>query len=255
MNISKILLSNDDGNRAIGSRVLIQLLKDKYELVVAGPKNQQSSVGASITAGGFSWGVEEIDGVKTYWVDGTPSDSIELVYTQEKGFDLVIAGINWGPNISTYLYRSGTYQAVTCTLGFGLAPYGMTLNWDVPSSLWRKDTDDVADISGFLDVPGKMAEHIFKKALEEDMWGAQILNINFPSEHTLKYKFTKLTQLHQDAYDRSWKPEDNMFYYKGRRVASDPDENTDSKVLSEGSITITPCKFDFTDYDILKRLG
>ena len=255
MNVKRILLSNDDGNNSIGSRVLISLLKNKYELVVAGPKGQQSSVGASVTSKGFKWGIEEILGVKSYWVDGTPSDAIELIYSQEKDFDIIISGINWGPNISSYLYRSGTYQAVTCAIGFNLVPVGISLSWDVPPENWYKDTKGTPDINKYLEVPGKMAERMINETIENDLWGAEILNINFPSVHTKEYRFTRLTKFHQDAFDRSWKPKDNMYYYKGGKSNDHKDQHSDTNAITEGVVSITPCRFDLTDAALFDSLN
>ncbi len=128
MKLNRILISNDDGKFAIGSQLLIHLLKHKYQLVVAGPVDQKSSIGAAITTKGFEWEKEVKENVTYYNVKGTPSDAIELAYTQEQPFDLMISGINWGPNISSYLYRSGTYNAVTCAMGFGLVQKGIALS-------------------------------------------------------------------------------------------------------------------------------
>lgn len=245
----RILLSNDDGNFAIGSKLLIDLLKPNHELVVAGPTKQMSSISCSVTTKGFTWSKDQKDGVTYYNADGTPNDAIELLYTQnEKPFDLVVAGINWGPNLGTYIYRSGTYGAVTCALGFDMAPKGIVISYDIPANQWL--SDNIQDLTAELtEHPGKAVLTAINKLIEHNYFNAKILNVNIPSRSTEKMKLTKLTPKHQDAYDRSWKPTDNNFYYEGgREEHATLTEDYDSIALAKGMISITPCVHDLTDF-------
>jgi 5'-nucleotidase len=252
----RILLSNDDGNFAIGSKLLINLLKPNHELVVAGPTKQMSSISSSVTIKGFTWTKEQKDGVTYYNADGTPNDAIELLYTQnEKPFDLVVSGINWGPNLGTYLYRSGTYSAVTCALGFDMAPHGIAFSYDIPEEFWKKEnTSEVTE--SLLDYPGKALLLTFNKIVENNYFGAKILNVNFPSIKTTKMKLTKLTPKQQDTFDISWKPTDNNFsYVGGRNLSVKLDDSYDNAALSKGIISITPCIHDLTDFAAIETQG
>lgn len=252
----RILLSNDDGNFAIGSKLLIDLLKPNHELVVAGPAKQMSSISAAITTKGFTWNKEQKEGVTYYTANGTPSDAIELLYTQnEKPFDLVIAGVNWGPNLGVYLYRSGTYNAVTCALGFNLAPKGMAISYDLPPDFWFNENAQ-KPIDDLMEYPGKAILITINKIIDNNYFGARIVNVNMPATSTQEMKLTKLAPTHQDAYDRSWKPTDNNFYYEGgREKHSKLTDDYDSVALSKGIISITPCIHDLTDFAAIETQG
>ena len=165
-----------------------------------------------------------------YNVKGTPNDAIELVYTQEQPFDLMISGINWGPNLSSYLYRSGTYNAVTCAVGFGLTEKGISLSWDLPAWTWHVDENNQT-ANDYLITPGQMVANFIDVILNNDLWGAQILNVNFPGNNTTEFQFSKLTLNQQDAYDRSYKPTSN-FFDMGDRMVDSSGDNTDVAVLS-----------------------
>jgi len=254
MKIRRILLTNDDGNNSIGSRLLVNLLKKDYEIVVAGPKNQQSSVGASISKEGFLWKKKFIDGITYYSVDGTPSDAMELLYTQnEKPFDIVISGINWGPNVCSYLLRSGTFNAMKCALGFGFAPCGIAISWLVPEKYWHTDSSSFT-LDDYLNIPGKMADFILRKAINSNLWEAKVLNICLPSKDSKKIKFTKILMSNHQVYDRSWKPDSDMFYYKGGMTKDRISEEFDAGSINNGFISVSPCVFDLTDYSVLNRL-
>jgi len=73
MKIKRILLTGDDGYNSIGIRLLAHFLKEKYELVIAATKVQQSGVGGmlNIKHGGH-WEETEVEGVKVIYVSGTP---------------------------------------------------------------------------------------------------------------------------------------------------------------------------------------
>ena len=51
MKVKKILLSGDDGYEAVGIRVLVELLKDSYELKIAATKGQRSAIGGGAYSG------------------------------------------------------------------------------------------------------------------------------------------------------------------------------------------------------------
>jgi 5'-nucleotidase len=104
-----ILLTNDDGIDAPGLASLYEELTAVADVTVIAPIENQSGVGrtcnGSVTLADHPWG---------YQLTGTPADCVAfgLGGGVETGFDLVVAGINDGPNIGNYVVgRSGTVGA------------------------------------------------------------------------------------------------------------------------------------------------
>jgi 5'-nucleotidase len=249
-----ILLSNDDGNSGIGSRLLAHVLKQMgHTLTVAGPISQQSSIGAAATPKGFTWEKFVKDGITYYEVTGTPNDAMELLATQEVTFDMVITGVNWGANVGSLIYRSGTYCAAVAGVGLQLAPKGVSISWDVPSEFWWADSSQTK-LESVFETPGTMLRHILSTVFDNNLWGAELLNIVLPTQHTTDYKFVKLARFEQDGYEMTWKPTDHTFKYVGDLNRIPRDKDTDIGTIIDGKIAITPTRYEVTDYDLLGRL-
>ena len=116
----KILISNDDGIAANGIRVLTEELAKEHEVYVIAPDRERSAAGHSLTLH-TPLRVEElesINGAKRTWVTtGTPGDCVKMgiaaILSQEEQPDIVISGINHGPNLGSDILYSGT---VSCAM-------------------------------------------------------------------------------------------------------------------------------------------
>ena len=110
----KILLTNDDGICAEGLKHLVKWAKTLGEVTVFAPKTQQSAKSHSINIHG-TYEVTKTDifgGIEAYSVDSTPADCVRVaVLGMKKQFDLVISGINCGPNLGADIHYSGTVAA------------------------------------------------------------------------------------------------------------------------------------------------
>lgn len=117
----KILIVNDDGINAEGIKHLVNWAKRIGEVSVFAPKVQQSGKSHSIEIhGGYE--VKKVDifeGAEAYSVDSTPADCVRIATLGfKKKFDLVLSGINCGPNLGGDIQYSGTvgacYEAAKC---------------------------------------------------------------------------------------------------------------------------------------------
>ena len=111
----RILVTNDDGIHAPGIRRLIKSLSSHgYEVYVAAPKEPMSGMGKSLKMRAH-YGAIDIPGtVKAWWVDSTPATSVYLAlyYLLDEKPDVVVSGINRGPNIGLEdILTSGTVGA------------------------------------------------------------------------------------------------------------------------------------------------
>ncbi len=155
--MKRILLTGDDGYNSIGTRLLIHLLKDSYELVVVGTKTQQSGVGGLLhLKEGCTYGETCLDDIQAFWVDGSPGDAMEFAHGYFKApFDYVISGINLGENVGPALVASGTVCAAVRALGLDVAPHAIAISWTTPPDFFFKKHDETDSLSQYLEHPGE----------------------------------------------------------------------------------------------------
>jgi len=253
--MKKILITGDDGYNSIGIRTLIHLLKNDYEIYIAGSKEQMSGIGGKVTMEGFSWKVSDVDGVKALVVNGTPSDSMELAlsYFDGKKFDAVVSGINMGANLGAATFTSGTVAAALRALGIGLCKNAVAFNWDLSYEHWMKKHNGNEDLSEISEYPGRACVKLLELIFENNFWGAPLLNVNLPKEKSNKVKFTRPVSDLTLAYDYSISQNltKKWYSYEGDRIDSPVlDDTFDTKALLAGFVSITPCKFDILNEQV-----
>jgi len=107
-----ILISNDDGYNAPGLLVLCDALQNQHHKVtVVAPRENKSGCGMGLSLR-RSIEVEEKSSGR-FVVDGTPADCVYIGLSSLVGepVDLVVSGINNGPNLADDVFYSGTFAA------------------------------------------------------------------------------------------------------------------------------------------------
>jgi 5'-nucleotidase len=245
----KVLVSNDDGIHALGIRTLVERLSQQYEVYVVAPDRERSATGHALTLH-QPLRVDEVDmGPKVaaaYAVSGTPSDCIKIALNALLGFrpDVIVSGINHGPNLGADVLYSGTVSAAI--------EGGMN---DVPSAAvsllngYDKNADfrHGADfIAGFV-----------PKIIEAQLPAKTIFNINIPAvpiTHMVGVKMTRLgIRMYTDTYDKRVDPRNHVYYWLAGEIIDDSDELEDSDVMAmrNNMISITPVTYDMTNYKML----
>ncbi|HEV8626552.1 MAG TPA: 5'/3'-nucleotidase SurE [Acidimicrobiia bacterium] len=136
---TRCLITNDDGIDSVGLRVLAEVaLEAGFEVVVAAPMHESSGASASITAVGEDGhfvvepralaGLE--DACTVLAVDGLPAF---IALTGMRGAfgpapDIVLSGINSGPNTGYAVLHSGTVGAALTASTFGARAMAVSLN-------------------------------------------------------------------------------------------------------------------------------
>ena len=110
----RALATNDDGVWSLGLRLLVESLRlEGFEVEVYAPLGDWS--GSSKCVGKVKpVSVYEalISGVKAYAINAPPALCAELALLSRREFDVVVSGINNGPNIGVYdFFSSGTIGA------------------------------------------------------------------------------------------------------------------------------------------------
>ena len=106
-----LLLSNDDGYQAPGLAALAETLAEIARITVVAPLLDRSAASNSLTL----QTPLRASQVKPGWfnVDGTPTDCVHLGITGllKEEPDMVVSGINSGPNLGDDVIYSGTVAA------------------------------------------------------------------------------------------------------------------------------------------------
>ncbi|MDX2085621.1 MAG: 5'/3'-nucleotidase SurE [Candidatus Melainabacteria bacterium] len=245
----KILVSNDDGIHARGIQALIEALAPQYEVYVVAPDRENSAMGHALTLHS-PLRIQEVTmaaPVKAaYSVSGTPSDCVKIALNilLEEPMDVVVSGINHGPNLGADVVYSGTVSAAfEGTIG-GLPSVAVSL---------MNGFEKSADFSHAAQFICQSLPRMLSLSLPP----RTILNVNVPAEslnHLAGVRVTQLgTRMYKDTYERRTDPRGQLYYWLvGEEVVAEADaEDADVKAIQNNYISITPVSFDLTCQPLL----
>src|ERR1051325_1763259 len=110
--MARILVTNDDGIYSEGIRKLAEALQPLGELIIVAPDREQSAASHALT---LNRPLRLLQLKENEWVvDGTPTDCVNLAVLKlmkTNRPDLVVSGINFGPNLGDDVTYSGTISA------------------------------------------------------------------------------------------------------------------------------------------------
>jgi len=107
-----ILISNDDGFNAPGLLALAEaLINQHHKVTIVAPRENKSGCGMGLSLR-RPVNVEQAE-QRLFIVDGTPADCVYIGLNNlvDEAVDLVISGINNGPNLADDILYSGTFAA------------------------------------------------------------------------------------------------------------------------------------------------
>ncbi len=241
-----ILLTNDDGFRSKGLAALEKALKPFADILIVAPSAEQSAMSHSLSLR-KPLKCEELSPSK-FAIGGTPTDCVNLaVNFILKGDrpDLLISGINHGPNLGDDIHYSGTVSAALEGGLFGIPSIAVSA---VPVS-------GHFEFSAAAAFAREMAEIVLKKGLQKGV----ILNINVPSLPAGKIKGTEITfqgQKHYSdvthvKYDSNG---DKYYWISGDEAGHEDIPGSDCNAIHEEKISITPIRIDMTHQQFVKKL-
>lgn len=241
----KILISNDDGVMAEGIKALVTELSKEHEVYVVAPDRERSAAGHSLTLH-TPIRVEELDsrfGAKRIWVtSGTPGDCVKIginaILAEDERPDLVISGINHGPNLGSDILYSGT---VSCAMEGAMMGYP-----SIAVSLASMSSEPAL----FQNVAKFMLE--FVRKIENYKFPPKtILNVNVPglmSEDLAGIAITKLGgKMFTDEYDKRVDPRGKVYYWMaGELIKHCDNDDSDLNALRWNKVSVTPITFEMT---------
>ncbi len=144
----RILVTNDDGIDSPGIYALVDALGGDHVLVVVAPSGNRSGVSHAITSDEAITLERRHDAaVLSYACSGTPADCVFLGATEVSPRpDLVVSGINHGPNLADDVNYSGTVAAAVEASLLGIPALAVSLASNHEDSLGRRYWESAAEI-------------------------------------------------------------------------------------------------------------
>jgi len=243
-----ILVTNDDGVDSEGLLALKRALSVAGEVVAIAPEVNWSTAGHMKTLQ-KPLHVTKVwlpDGDFAFVTDGSPTDCVSLgvLGILDRKPDLVVAGINKGPNLGDDVTYSGTVAAAMEAVISG-----------IPSMAVSLDGYHEWDFRFAADFAGRLASHILRNGLGNDV----LLNVNVPNLPAEKITGVEITRLGKRIYRDMLvqkKDETGQIHYwiEGETPTGIPDEGTDYKAIADGKVSITPIHLDLTNHRLIEEL-
>ncbi|MGI6663971.1 MAG: 5'/3'-nucleotidase SurE [Christensenellaceae bacterium] len=250
----RILLTNDDGIHGVGLLALVKELYGKHDIMVVAPKVECSGNSHSLIFGRpiavTKTTIPGYEDVPAYFVDGTPADCARIAYKvlikEDEMPDVVLSGINRGPNLGVNILWSGTIAAaVQATLhGARALAFSHVCFTEEPE--------------GFV-YGAQFARRLAEMVDQFDFPIGTILNVNYPNLNEVTPKEVKVTKM------------SNTNWFGGYTLVNEVDENTkeyrvkgdyqaddgpgdDTYEIRQGNISITPLWYEYTDLPTLENI-
>ena len=212
-----ILISNDDGVFAEGIRTLAATAKNRgHKVTVVCPDQERSATGHGLTLHA-PIRAEKADalfkqGITAWGCSGTPADCIKLALYEllPTKPDLILSGINHGPNLGTDIFCSGTVAAALEGTLEGVPSMAVS----IASFQWRD-----------FEYSGKLALDIAENAIANIWPESLLLNLNIPPCHKEKMSSLKWTRLsirnYEEQFSKRIDPRGNTYYWLAGEAVKD----------------------------------
>ena len=238
----RILVTNDDGIYSEGLRKLAAVCREHGDVTIVAPDREQSAASHALT---LNRPLRLLQIEEEEWiVDGTPSDCVNLAVLKlfrDQRIDLIVSGINFGPNLGDDVTYSGTISA---------AFEGALLN--IPSSAFSALVGEHFSFDRCAELAGELA----RIALIEHRDPRVVLNVNFPVGEFAGVRITRLgRRIYSEGVIERLDPRGRKYYWiGGEPPVWDPGEGTDFDAVQQGFVSITPLHLDLTHHESIPRL-
>lgn len=245
----EILLTNDDGIYSEGIQVLRKQLEKIAKVTIIAPDRERSTIGHAMTLR-KPLRINEVNingDYLGYSIDGTPVDCVImglLEIMKNSKPDMVVSGINRGPNLGDDIIYSGTVSA---------AMEGAMRN--VPSLAVSIAAYENFKFESAALVTKNIVSHLMKDNLPSNL----ILNINVPNIDYDKIEGIVVTRhgkrVYQDEIKIIHDPQGTTHYWLGGDLPEGKIEpDTDFEAIYHHKVSITPLSLDLTDYNNMPKV-
>lgn len=239
----KILVTNDDGWQAPGIQALAHAMADLGEVIIVAPDRNCSAASNSLTLTHPIRVKKPSEGV--FAVQGTPVDCVNVALNGLFDWqpDIVVSGINSGPNLGDDVVYSGTVAAAMegyfhgyPAIAFSLA--GHTEQYEVAASV-------ASDIVGLF-----MASPVHDNSL---------INVNIPAVSREQINGTVAARLGSRHRSKNLIAQDDprgeqIFWIGPVGNSADDEEGTDFHAIANHQVSVTPIDVDMTHHSRLSKV-
>lgn len=231
-----ILLTNDDGVNAEGLHYLEEELQKLGKVTVVAPHKQKSGSSHSISLN-QSFQIAEI-AKNRFALKGTPADCVmfALKRMMDTPPDLVISGINNGPNMGDDIIYSGTVAGAREGSLNGILSFAFSMAGEIS----EKTFCDAA----------QFARKLITRIQSFEPSPGSLFNVNIPDGSPSRFRFTcqgtkrfegNIEEFIERGQGRVYQVTRGEYEWK-------PEPDTDLAAVSEGIVSVTPLHCDQTDY-------
>ncbi len=244
----RILLTNDDGIYAEGIYALYLALKKIAKVTVVAPDSERSSVGHGITLRHPLWQRKAVRNGKPFGIalSGLPADCVKfgVAVVMKKKPDLVVSGINCGPNEGASVHYSGTVAGAREGALMGIPSIAVSYN-----SFTKNDYRYAAKITT------KLCTAVSKNGMPKGTF----FNVNVPALAESRIKGIRFTRQGLDpilgTFTQRKDPNLREYYWMGGEFKPpQKDDGTDTWAMHNGYVTVTPVHCDLTNRQVLDEL-
>lgn len=240
-----ILLSNDDGYYAPGLLALRDALQALGTVTVVAPDRDRSGASNSLTLDAPIRVVEMPDGILR--TSGTPTDCVHVAITGllDAEPDIVVSGINSGPNMGDDVMYSGTVAAAMEGRHLGLPAIAVSLASYTPEH---------------YETAAEIVRRLVERLRDHPMPAESILNVNVPDVPLSEIRGVRATRLGNRHKAEPAVPTVNprglnMFWIGPAGPEQDAGEGTDFHAVRENYVSVTPIHVDLTRHAALASTG
>jgi len=232
----RLLIANDDGIYSPGLRALATAARRFGEVRIVAPDVEQSSMGHAVThSRPLRVRRTPIDDFDAWRVNGTPADCVALGMDSWGGADIVLSGINLGPNLGNSIWHSGTLAAAKQAALLGSRGIAMS----TPTGGAEPDFPQL----------DPYVQEVLELLLPDE--SLQLVNVNLPTRpHGLCW--TRQSVRHYDGtVVPTEDPLGRKLFWISVRPIEDVEEGTDRWAMRQGLVSLTPLSLDLTNGDAL----
>jgi 5'-nucleotidase len=236
----RILITNDDGIYSPGIAALAKAAMKFGEVTVIAPDMEQSSMGHAVTHTrplSFKKAPINLKGIETLKVNGTPADCVALGTHLYSTTDVVLSGINMGPNLGNSMWHSGTLAAAKQAVLLGIKGIALSTIVNATAPDFNKLEPFVEKTLGLLLETRELS----------------LFNVNFPPD-PVEIKWTRQSvRLYDGKIMPGMDPMGRKHYWFTVIPLEPAEEGTDRWAIEKNFISITPLRLDLTNEEELKK--
>jgi len=236
-----LLIVNDDGINAYGIKLLAEKACRFGNVHVVAPHTEQSAIGHGITIHDPMKLHEKesfMKGVRAWSLEGKPADCVKFaLYGLNLDIDVVLSGVNNGPNLGTDIIYSGTLAGASEAISLGLPAIAVSTDFS------------------YYDIVEEELDCVLEKLLHLDVLNTEnVINVNFPSKEFSESEGIRITEQGLRPFLHEFELEGDVYWARGTwdKIKNGPE--TDVYAYEHGYISLTPIQINRTNYDYMQVL-